>query len=691
MLRRRPEFLAVVISLFSSLVILLAFGIDISLSRKQELRSAEERLAHFSHLLAEHNTRALESVDILLREIATDLSQTRHDWREWNINRGWNYAAQRHSRALPQLRSIAVFDENGDQRFISTMFPPPQINIRDRDYFKALAGGQEYASQGPYVGRNTGRYTFALTHRIVDKDGAFAGVAFAALELSYFQNFCWPNRPSNDFDAVLTNAEGKVIASCRPVDISEESSVISQPAHAVLANSKLRDIPLQEIQVRRDGYLAAIVPLQSRHGLFVVAVMPENTALAAWSHRLQEFSILAGSIIVLLLSGAWLVRRQVRSLREAQAHLKARRSELQAAVEKATTELATEKEAAELASTAKTRFLAAASHDLRQPLHALSLFSADLQRQLRTGSAHDLDRLADQIANSTNSLGEMLDALLDVSRLDLGGIETHLEPAAVQLLFNRLQMAFRRAAAARGISLHFRPSSLHAHTDVTLIERLVANLLSNSIRYTHEGGRILVAARHHGNFVDIEIRDSGIGIAPEHHAMVFKEFYQVGNTAREQKKGLGLGLSIVDRIARTLNTPITLRSRSGAGTTVRVRLPWCEPLIAETETAPPIIFIGREPELESTSKAISAWGQPCRLLNDVQQLGVIHNQAPAIVFTSALAADLLRARLPLEWPVVAVGTRLPKDGIHILQTPVRPAKLRALVQQLQKTLSKSIR
>mgnify|MGYP001183661513 CR=1 FL=1 len=690
-LRRRPELLAVAISLAGSVLVLLAFVIDITLSRSQELKDAEQRLQHFSQLLAEHNSRALENIDMLLREIAADLSDNHTDWREWTGNRGWEYAARRHSRALPQLRHLALFDHKGDQRFNSTIYPPPRINVEDRPYFQSLKGGEEFVSFGPYVARNTGQYTFALTHRILDRQHAFAGVLLAALELRYFQEFCWPNRPSNDFDAVLTNLRGEVIASCRPIELGEESRIIGRHFSDLLADGRLRDLDLSIGQSRHENWLVSVVPLQSPHQLRIVAALPEHAALTNWTQRLKEFGILAASIIVMLISGGWLVRRQVRSLRAASNHLRARRAELQTAVEAATAELAREKEAAELASTAKTRFLAAASHDLRQPLHALSLFSADLQRQLRTGSSGDLDRLAEQIANSANSLGEMLDTLLDVSRLDLGGVEKNIAPIAVQVLFNRLHMAFRRAAAARRISLRFRPSRLHVLTDAALLERLLANLLSNAIRYTPEGGRVLVAARRRGSDVSIEVRDNGIGIAAEEHVVIFKEFYQVGNAARDQQKGLGLGLAIVDRIARTLAAPIRLRSSPGAGTTIGLRVPFCLPPVAVETTATPVIFIGRDPALESAANAVSSWGQACRLLDDIHELGLTHNQPPAIVFTSADRVDLLRARLPEEWPVVAVGRHPPIDGVHVLQTPVRPAKLRALVQQLQKTLSKSMR
>jgi signal transduction histidine kinase len=216
---------------------------------------------------------------------------------------------------------------------------------------------------------------------------------------------------------------------------------------------------------------------------------------------------------------------------------------LEERVREATQELAGQKNAAERANTAKSRFLAAASHDLRQPLHALSLFATDLQRQLRSGTAKELPRLAEQIAASTTILGELLDSLLDISRLDVAGIKPDSRPAPVQPIFERLANSFRRAATDRNITLRFRPSRLWVESDPIMLERMIANLVSNALRYTQPGGCVLVAARSRGNRVSIEVRDNGIGIAAEHQAAIFAEFYQVGNVAREQNKGLGLGLS----------------------------------------------------------------------------------------------------------------------------------------------------
>jgi signal transduction histidine kinase len=258
--------------------------------------------------------------------------------------------------------------------------------------------------------------------------------------------------------------------------------------------------------------------------------------------------------------------RQFNDLRRLTAAIEGHRKKLEERIEQATADLLHEKDLAERANTAKSRFLAAASHDLRQPLHALSLFSADLQRQVRSGTAQELPRLAEQISASTSLLGELLDSLLDISRLDVAGIKPESRPTQLQPIFQRLADSFRRAAADRKMTLRFRPSAHWVETDPVMLERMIANLVSNALRYTPPGGRVLVAARRRGGQLAIEVRDNGIGIAQEHQAAIFAEFYQVGNAAREQNKGLGLGLSIVDRLAKALDIPVSLKSRQGEGT-----------------------------------------------------------------------------------------------------------------------------
>ena len=365
-------------------------------------------------------------------------------------------------------------------------------------------------------------------------------------------------------------------------------------------------------------------------------------------------------------------------------------------VREATQEIAGQKDAAERANAAKSRFLAAASHDLRQPLHALSLFSADLQRQVRGGSPHGLPRLADQISASTTMLGELLDSILDISRLDVSGIKPDIRPFQLQPLFDRLTNSFRRSATDRHITLRFRATSLWVSSDGLLLERMIANLVSNALRYTHPGGRVLVTARRRGPDVLIEVRDNGIGIAKADQAAIFGEFFQVGNAAREHNKGLGLGLSIVDRLARALNVQVGLRSRLSEGTTFSLRLagspPVSLPRPQEEATKPvgKIHCIGRSEDMQACIRLVEGWGYTVTVTDSAKKEALPND---ALIIADAAFASATRLAQAPEAPLIVLLDDGPPNlpaGTHALPRPVRPAKLRALLNQLQKTLSKSM-
>jgi signal transduction histidine kinase len=695
MLRRKPETLALFVALISTLTVLAVFLTDLLLARQRDIEAGERRLQHFGIMMAEHTARSFEAIDVLLREMASDLSHNRRDWEKWETSAGWEYVAQRHSRSMPQLRDLIIFDRNGDQRFISTYFPPPHINVRDRPYFIALENGAEASSFGPYIGRNSARYTYAIARRITGQDGSFAGAAFAATEPAYLQDFCWSNRLSDDFEAVLINAKGQIIGSCRPTDLSRQSPLLGANAGDVLFEGKLRNLMPQSGLANGNGLLVSVSPVPGFTDLRILTAIPEETLLASWRSRLLELGTLGLLVTIVLLVGALLVRRQVREMAAMTDQLAAGHDNLEERVRAATEELAGQKDAAERANTAKSRFLAAASHDLRQPLHALSLFAADLKRQVQSGTQHDLPRLAEQISTSTTVLSELLDSLLDISRLDVAGIKPDIRVFPLNPMFERLNNFFRRAAVDRNLTLRFRPTELWLSSDPVMIERMIANLVSNALRYTPTGGRILVAARARNDEVRIEVRDSGVGIAPEHQAAIFAEFYQVGNPAREQNKGLGLGLSIIDRLARVLDIKVSLKSRPGEGTTFSLLIPGGRPTgqaLSEPHLPPAgkVHFIGHSVELEACRKLVESWNYLVSAEADTQRQWPQDNAV--IIVNAELAATVCAELAPGRPLIVIVGEdNLPlPEGAHALPAPVRPAKLRALIGQLQKTLPKSM-
>ncbi len=239
----------------------------------------------------------------------------------------------------------------------------------------------------------------------------------------------------------------------------------------------------------------------------------------------------------------------------------------------------------------KTRFFASASHDLRQPLHAIALFGAVLEKDLQGQPQHTH---ATRLMRAVNALGTSLDTMLDVSRLDAGVIVPDVRPVALNPVFQAVNQVFASFAEEKGLQLRLRASPLWARTDAQLLQRLLANLVENAIKYTTQGG-VLVVARARGEAVWIDVIDTGAGIAPEHQDLIFQEFYQVNNPGRDRTQGLGIGLSIVRRLSALLDHPIALHSKLNHGSRFRVKVPVAQaPAISETaapdlaEKTPPL-------------------------------------------------------------------------------------------------------
>jgi len=238
------------------------------------------------------------------------------------------------------------------------------------------------------------------------------------------------------------------------------------------------------------------------------------------------------------------------------------RKETEAALYKA-------KEVAEQADSAKSRFLAAASHDLRQPLQTMSLLKAALDRSVQDQSSHKIVR---SMGDALCTMEDLLNALLDINQLEGGTISPEFAVFPVSRLLKRLRSECRKCADEKGLESRFVPSRVQIRSDAALLERVLHNLVFNAIRYT-ESGKILVGCRRRGSKLRIEVWDTGMGIPEDELTSIFEEFYQVGNPARDRSKGLGLGLAIVNRIASLLGHHIDVRSTPGKGSMFAVEVP----------------------------------------------------------------------------------------------------------------------
>ncbi len=227
------------------------------------------------------------------------------------------------------------------------------------------------------------------------------------------------------------------------------------------------------------------------------------------------------------------------------------------------------KETAEQANLAKGKFLAAASHDLRQPLQALLLF-VDVLKPHVQGARGESALM--HLGRGLDALKDLLDSLLDMSRLDAGIVEPSIEDVPLQPLFEHIAAAYRPVAAAKGLQLRVDSCRGTARSDRTLLIRMVRNLVENALRYT-ETGHIDIECRRAGGRLLIEVRDTGIGIPPDHLERIWEEFHQVGNPERDRNRGLGLGLAIVRRLSQLLDHPVGVGSVPGKGTVFTLTVP----------------------------------------------------------------------------------------------------------------------
>jgi signal transduction histidine kinase/CheY-like chemotaxis protein len=360
---------------------------------------------------------------------------------------------------------------------------------------------------------------------------------------------------------------------------------------------------------------------------------------------------------------------------------------------------------AENANRAKSVFLASASHDLRQPLHALGLFLVSLGR---TPLDSHQRQLLDHIEASSGAAREMLNTLLDFSKLEAGVITPRPRPFRLQPMLHKLENEFAPQANARGLIYRTRDTRATLFGDPALVELILRNLIANAIRYTRTGG-VLVGCRPKRFHASIEVWDTGIGIPAAQHREIFREFHQLGNPERDQRKGLGLGLAIVDGLARTMQTRVTLASVPDRGSVFRLRLPqaWSAP----EETAFPgsavrldglrVLVIDDDAAIrEAMAGLLAAWNCPCRTAESEEEaLALLDSFTPDLILadyrlrghrTGQEAITAIRERLGSALPAIIITGDTAADrlrnvhagGTALLHKPVVPGELHAAIGTL---------
>ncbi|WP_093382733.1 PAS domain-containing hybrid sensor histidine kinase/response regulator [Pseudomonas sp. UC 17F4] len=395
-------------------------------------------------------------------------------------------------------------------------------------------------------------------------------------------------------------------------------------------------------------------------------------------------------------------RRSAEALHQAYQNLEVR-------VRERTAELSKAKQQAEQANLSKTKFLAAVSHDLLQPLNAARLFTSALLEQSSANPA-----LVRNVSNSLDDVENLLGTLVDISKLDAGVIKADLASFAVSDLLDNLAAEFAHAAASAGLRMAYVPCGLSVHSDIQLLARILRNLLSNAIRYTPRG-RVLLGCRRRAKALSIEVWDTGIGIAQERREEVFEEFRRGDAQRPDQDRGLGLGLAIVDKIAGILGHRLQLRSVPGKGSVFTVEVPCSlqaprrlaepdlsEPLRERLEGARIWVLDNDAAICAGMRTLLEQWG--CEVVTALSEQDLARQVACNSAEADLLIADYhldngrngvdavaaINAQRPVPLAALMITANYSNElkqqvrerGHTLMHKPVRPMKLKAAISHL---------
>jgi signal transduction histidine kinase len=683
---------------------------------------------------------AASKISQFIREIEAQLGWMTHmSWEATSPEQAL-LDGRRLLRQAPAIAELALVDSQGRERLRIARqamdVPDSQADYSGEAKFKEAVAHKVY--YGPvYFWRDTVPYmTIAM------KAVRGGGVSIAEVNLTHIWEVVNQIRVGRGGRAYVVDAKGRLIAHpeislvLRYTDFSQLAQVKSARTPGKAGDREDAQIVHDDQGKRVLAAYAAAAPLN----WVVLVELPENEADAPLNTAIVRIVIvlLAGLALALLaaLALARLMVVPVQALAAGAARIGAGQldyrikitsgDELEALGDQlndmatklqtsyTTLERKVEERTEQLkaANLSKSRFLAAASHDLRQPLHALNLFAAQLRYEKDQA---ERDRLGMRIDTAVANLNELFNALLDISKLDAGATTASISEFPVGRVLGRIAATFTQAAGEKGLRLRMVPSGAWVRSDPILLEQILLNLVANAVRYTSTGG-IVVGCRRAGEALRIDVCDSGIGIPADQQGSIFGEFYQVPAAERGGKVGLGLGLAIVERLCAVLDHPIGLVSTLGKGSRFSVTVPRAASRAAATAPAPAaaavapghlagrlVVVIDDDAlALEGTSGLLRSWG--CLVTaasSDREALAKLNGKAPDLIIsdyhlqdgrTGIDAIDALRAAFGREVPAFLISgdinqQRLRETGAsthHLLHKPVNPMALRAIMSGLLK-------
>ena len=457
----------------------------------------------------------------------------------------------------------------------------------------------------------------------------------------------------------------------------------------------------------QDGRRYARVVMRSDTSGWSVGVGTTLDVLAEpLNNRIMIIALVSALAALLSVGMAVFFSRRLRRL--VQAEESARRQELQDAYLLANAA----SDSAEAANAEKSRFLAAVSHDLRQPIQAMQNLAHLLTQRIQ---GHDERNLARQLQSSIGASAALLNALLDISKLDAGAIKPQVQPVDLDALLSAIVNEFRQAAEDKGLRLSRVPSRHYVASDPVLLGSILRNLVSNAVRYTATG-RILIGARRQDDRLRIEVWDTGIGIPEESQQDIFREFRQLGNAERDREKGHGLGLAIVERLSRLLDHEVGLRSIPGRGTVVWVEVPLtAKPQAISLQAVPVtpsraagrrILFIEDDAiQAHTAAMMMEDWGYRVEIANSAAQAeSRAANFTPDLIVSDyRLRGDVdglqviqrLRGLFEAAIPAIlltgetSLGDEVAHADVRILYKPYVPDQLEAVIHDTIQAAARS--
>ena len=631
---------------------------------------------------------------------------------------------------FPGSLAIGASDATGKVYCYARPFLPGSLDNSDRAHFRLALDTQQFAVGDYMVGKQTGKKAIGFAFPL-PRDAANnpQGVVFASLGLDWLTDYLARKRLPPGYSLTVVDRRGTILVRLPERD-HVGVAVPSDWQHIFGVATPV--VRLMQDPVTRLTSIFAFEPnSSSAEGIGVSIGIEEGVAMAAADQALQRALIIAvlGMFAAFIL--AWLIARgaieqPMQSLLDAAKRWRSgdytARSSLQSSPAEMTRlaaafdamaealqlreadrtrnelELRRSRDAAQNANLSKTQFLASASHDLRQPLHALSLAVAVMQaRHVDDADTANVER----IGRSVRSLSNLLNALLDVSQLDAGLVQPSITNFGVAALFDEIAEQFTEVAAQKNITLHIERSMLAVRSDRQLLGRMIKNLVSNAIKYTPAGGNVRVHSYDDGEHVVLVIADSGIGIAPDKQEEVFTDFTQLNNPERDRNKGLGLGLAIVRRMSELLMHPVALQSTPGEGSTFSITVTRTTDHYDDSRSEPiryhydgRILLVEDDPLVaEATAELLTVWGAQVTTVSSGEEavalMQDVSRHFDAVIadyrlpqMTGAQVVKAAMARWPAIRAVVVTGNSIEGIlreiqllGAALLQKPIRTAAL----------------